>query len=144
MDTISDLYNLGDGTTLTDGTNYKDYIEDLSDSSSGTSATERLAEISRLEWEDYQERFVPLEDKLISSKLNWDSKDSIAEALNTSMQASLAGAGITGRNQSRYGLQNAADVDMAIKSQHQQSAALSAIDAANTTRDSLEEYRMTY
>lgn len=143
MDTISDLYNLGNDTTLTDGIDYKDYIEDLS-GTSGTSATERLAEISRLEWEDYQERFVPLEDQLISSKLNWDSKGSIGEALNTSMQASLAGAGITGRNQSRYGLQNAADVDMAIKSQHQQSAALSAIDAANTTRDSLEEYRMTY
>ena len=113
-------------------------------SATGSSPVERMALISRKQWEDYLNRFAPLEDQLIASKMTADPKNSVAEAARNVENSFNAAFGTRERNASRYGLNQSPEVKAALHSQALLDKSTAMADAKNRTRLALSEYRMTY
>lgn len=110
----------------------------------GGSPVERMALISRKQWEDYLARFAPLENKLIASKTTFDPKNSVAEAAQNVENSFNTAFGTRERNASRYGLDQSPEVKAALHNQALLDKSAAMVDAKNRTRMALDEYRMTY
>lgn len=108
------------------------------------SPVERMADISREMWEDYVARFQPLEDRLISSKMNWDEKGSVDEAANIAETSFDVSRGILDRDLSRYGLGLTGDERVAVEKTTALDEAAAVADAKNLARLALSEYQNTY
>lgn len=103
---------------------------------SNMKASERLAQISREQWQDYQRRFIPLEDKLIDAYDNQKLKaERMAAVTNEAAAASDVAAGVNDRNMARYGLsgRSSAGNDRA----EAMSKTTNIVDAQNTNRDKM-------
>lgn len=100
-----------------------------------TGATELLGDLSRVQWDDYKKRFLPILDELIASATDAGAPEAAAErAISTTADRFNSAEKSMGLNDSRYGLQ----IDQDQMDQRQKRLALagasSAVDSANKAR----------
>jgi len=105
-----------------------------------TYASQKRAEISREQWNDYQNTYVPYENEALAY-----INDPEAQAKEVSDAGTLAGKsfdtiqGARQRNLERMGISPRADVAKNFRSDASRSKALAQIDAKNRMRESVEQ-----
>ena len=101
------------------------------------SSRDTQAALAREDWDDYKERFFPLENKLIDQYNNGERRsNAIAESGEAVNMAFDADAGVQQRRLSRYGTNLSADQQAASDRQNQISKTATLTDTRNLTRDS--------
>ena len=93
-----------------------------------------MAAVSRAQWEDYKNRYIPLENELIAAYNNpADRAARISEAANLSGQAFDSAAGVGQRTMQRMGVNFDPSQDRGFGLKR----AAATVDAMNTTRQHL-------
>lgn len=106
-----------------------------SDSTKAGSASDKMGNLIRAEWDDYVTRFQPYDQKLIGLATgDADNQAAIQRARGTVGQSFDVAQGTLQRNQERLGLSNAAD-EVAVQNRNTATAkTISELNAINGTR----------
>ena len=100
------------------------------------SARDTQAALARADWNDYKERYYPIEEELISRYNNKELvNNAIAENTQAVNTAYDTDEGIQQRRLSRYGVSLSADQQAALDRESQVSRVATLTDTRNLTRD---------
>lgn len=103
-------------------------------------ADSKAANITRQQYQDYIDRYVPLEDMLIDRIGNQEyQREQVGNAVNSSGMAYLSGMKTARRDLARYGVNMDATESAAFDRKAGMGDVLSKVSAANTTRRDLEQ-----
>ncbi len=105
-----------------------------------SAADNTLAKIYRDQWKDYVERFVPLENELVSTYGNEALHDQIiGKATEQATNSFDAAQGSYGRSMARFGLSTDVQTQQETDRSFNLGRTLSVVDAKNRTRQALIE-----
>ncbi len=117
----------------------RDYVGGSSGVSTQTSgdsiesASDKMARITRDQWEDYKRRFQPYEDRLAAAYANGGLLEGERERIPTAVNQSFDSMrGIADRGLSRYGITSSADETNARDRSMGLNKSLASVDAYNT------------
>jgi len=114
----------------------RDYSSGVSAQTSGDSiesASNKMARITREQWEDYKKRFQPYEDRLAAAYANGGLLEGERERIPTAVNQSFDSMrGIADRGLSRYGITSSADETNARDRSMGLNKSLASVDAYNT------------
>lgn len=140
LDSSSFKYGLNPGTRF-GAMNTMDALKSLRGGGGDHYASDLLAGITRSQWSDYQNRFVPLENILTNEAMNPDYTGRIAKAEGRVNDAFTASKGDVQSRLHGFGLDMTDDQKKSYDRRQNLSQGLSDVEAANRTRDDVTAER---